>query len=145
MSPRLFLGPFEKRKLKQRIKVFEQKTGCELVFHFRRKLGENPDQKNEFLFKKFKLDQTQSRRTILVTLALTDRQFAVWADQGIALHTGDKLWLGICDHLGRDLKKGKHLRALINAIEFAEKTLADLPHSQKTKDEVSNDPIIEDE
>src|SRR5437879_1989236 len=108
--PRTFLNTEETLTLSDRVAQFERKTGCELVFHFRRRLGTNPTAFNQKLFLRFKLNETTGHRGILITLALVDRKFAVWADEGVAVHTGDKLWLGLCEILGRDLKTQSHLQ-----------------------------------
>jgi len=154
--PRTFLNNQETKTLSERVAVFEEKTGCELVFHFRRRLGTNPTEYNRKLFYKFKLDKTTGHRGILITLALVDRKFSVWADEGVAIHTGasgigSKLWLSLCEVLSRDLKSLSHIQALLNAVEHAETMLKDLAPLDKKgqhkefKNELSNSPIIEGE
>ena len=58
----------------RQVAEFERETACELVFHFRRKLGPDPLQANKHLFFKLKLDRTFNRKGILITLALAERQ-----------------------------------------------------------------------
>ncbi len=149
--PKSFLTKNETEELEKHVATFEDVTGCELVFHFRRSLGSNPVEFNRQLFSRFKLDQTTGHRGILITLALSQRQFAVWADKGVAIHTGDKLWLGLCQSLAKDLKNGTHLTALLNCVALAQDMLKDLApldgegHRKHFKNELSNKPIIEDE
>jgi uncharacterized membrane protein len=149
--PGTFLNAEETKKLAERVAVFEKNTGCELVFHFRRRLGTHPTEFNKKLFYRFKIDHTTGHRGILITLALVDRKFAVWADEGVAIHTGDKLWLSLCDLLGRDLKSISHIQALLNAVDHAESMLKDLApldeqgKHKEFKNELSNAPIIEGE
>jgi hypothetical protein len=145
-TPSLFLTRPEMARLAKRVHLFEEKTGCELVFHFRKRLGDDPLNRNRRLFHKFKLDHTEGRRAMLITLALTERKFAVWVDQGIAKHTGEKIWHNVTDGLSRDLRKGLRLEALLHAADTAEQMLHDLPKSEKSlHNEISDEPIIEDE
>jgi uncharacterized membrane protein len=143
--PRTFLSKDETAKLAQRVQAFESKTGCELVFHFRRRLGSHPTEFNRKLFSKFKLDQTLSRRGILITLALIDRKFAVWTDTGIADHAGEKFWNTLCQELAKDLKDGTHIQALLNAVMHAEIILHDMKPLKDFKNELPNTPLIEGE
>lgn len=146
-SPRHFLTKEETKKLSDRVAMFETKTSCELVFHFRRRLGREPLVKNESLFYKFGLEKTKHRNAILITIAVTDHKFAIWADQGVIRHTGDGLWHHVTSLMSHLLKNGKRLQALFAAIEEAEAVLAkEQPHfaSEKQENEISNLPIIED-
>jgi uncharacterized membrane protein len=144
-SPRYFLSKSETQKLMDRVAIFEDKTGCELVFHFRRKLGPSPTEMNRKLFFKFNLDKTTGHRGILITLSLTDRQFSVWADEGVAVHAGDRFWTVLCEGLARDLKTGSHLQALLNSIATAEKMLEGMKPINHFDNELSNAPIVDDE
>ena len=147
-SPRFFLTKEETKKLSKRVATFESRTSCELVFHFRRRLGADPLQKNESLFYKFGLDKTKHRNGILITLGISDRKFAIWADQGVIRHTGDNLWHQVSQLMSHLLKNGKHLQALCAAVDEAEAVLAkEQPHfkDESQKNELSNSPIIEDE
>jgi uncharacterized membrane protein len=143
--PKSFLTKDETEILEKRVAQFEEKTGCELVFHFRRKLGPKPTEFNRDLFYSFKLDKTSGGRGILITLALKEKKFAVWADHGVAIHTGDKLWTSLCKSLARDLKTDSHLQALINCIAIAEDMLQGLAPHKHFENELSNKPIIEDD
>ena len=79
--PRFFLSRKEVGTLSRRIDVFEKLTGCEIVFHFRKTLNENPLEETQRLFLKFGLHKTHHRAAILVVISLWDRKFAVWADE----------------------------------------------------------------
>jgi uncharacterized membrane protein len=146
-SPRFFLNDKETEILEARISQFEEKTACELVFHFRRKLGDEPLARARELFEKFNLQKTTHRNAILITIALKDRKFAIWADEGVIRHTGDKLWHDVKDHMSHLLKNGQRLQALIHAVAEAENVLAsEQPRFKDSlKNEISNSPIIEDD
>ena len=147
-SPHFFLTEDETAKLSQRVSSFEAKTTCELVFHFRRRLGKEPLKKNEELFYKFGLEKTKHRNAILITLALSDRQFAIWADEGVIRHTGDALWVRVTELMSHLLKNGKRLQALMAAIDETEAVLfKEQPHylGEATSNEISNAPIIDDD
>lgn len=129
----------------ERVGHFEKVTGCELIFHFRRRLGRHPLEANRLLFYKYKLHQTHHRSAILLTLALKERQFAVWADEGVVRRSGDKLWSEVCQTLSQKLKQGHRLEALCAAVDVAENVLrSEQPHRDEMDDEISNRPIIEE-
>jgi uncharacterized membrane protein len=149
-SPRFFLNEQETKKLEDRVALFEKRTSCELVFHFRRRLTDDPMARAKELFYEFGLEKTTHRNGILIIIALTDRKFAIWADEGVIRHTGDKLWDGVRDHMSHLLKHGQRLDALIHAIVEAETVLEkEQPRfkgeiSRENKNELSNAPIIEE-
>ena len=142
-SPKYFLNRHETSQLIQRVSTFEKKTGCELVFHFRHRLGSDPETKNRELFHKFGLDKTSDRRAILVTLALQERTYAIWADEGVEKHAGQELHNKIGQHLKSHLKKGDHLLALMGVIDLAEAALKSSHSARHLSNEIPDKPIIE--
>jgi uncharacterized membrane protein len=132
ISPRHFLNRSERRKLVLRTSEFYKKTGCEIFFHFRRTLGPDPLHANRGLFSRFKLHRSDEHN-ILVTLALVDRRVSVWAGEKVAVHTGDKLWNGMIEAIVSELKAEKHLQALLDACDVAEKLLLGFSEPEKAK------------
>ena len=147
--PRYFLKRSESKQLGRRVASFEESTACELVFHFRRRPGPDPLKFNQYLFHKFKLDQTERRTGILITLALKDRNFAVWADEAVVRQAKDHLWKEVTDLLGTRLKEGKRLEALLDLIAHIETCLAKEqppdPSYRGPRNELKNEPIVEKE
>jgi uncharacterized membrane protein len=145
-SPKLFLTTEERKALAARINEFERSSDCELVLHLRRKLPVSDALESaRGLFYKFGLEKTERRTGILLLLALQDRKFAIWADEGVVRRSSDQLFKQVCDKISEGLKGGKHLEALLSGIDVLEKTLGhEQPALVRNPDELSNEPIIED-
>lgn len=114
------------------------------MFHFRRKLGPDPENANKALFHKFKLHETSDHRAILITLALQEKKFAVWVDEGVEKHGGQILHDNIGKHLKEHLSQSRHLEALLGVVDIAEKALKNSKSSSHKANEIPNEPIIED-
>ena len=142
-SPRFFLTRSETAQLMARIAQFEKSAGCELVFHFRRKLGPQPEKANQELFHPFGLDKTSDRRAVLVTLALREKQFAIWADDGVEKHAGRALHDEIARHLKAHLPEERHLQALLGVVDIAESRLKGTATGHHQGNEIPNKPVIE--
>ena len=144
-TPRFFLTRSERRLFAERVKHFESKSDCELIFHLRRKL-DGPDivETNKRLFYRFKLDKTLKRTAILVTLALAEKKLAIWADEGVVRRSDDKLFDRTCLVIAAGLGRGERLKALLGGIDELEKTLAiEQPAQTGKTSEISDEPIIE--
>ena len=142
-SPRFFLTRRETQRLIERVAQFERAAGCEMVFHFRRKLGADPELANRELFHRFGLDKTSDRRAVLVTLALRDKHFAIWADEGVEKNAGRALHDDIAKHLKLHLPEGRHLDALLGVIDIAEKHLKGTATGRHHGNEIPDKPIVE--
>ncbi|MDZ4677924.1 MAG: TPM domain-containing protein [Oligoflexia bacterium] len=141
-----FLTKEENQILLKRVEKFENQTGCELAFHIRQNLGSDPLKANEALFFKFGLDKTEHRNAILVTVALAERQFAIWADVGVMRQSGDKLWNDISQKMEGALKLGQHLAAFTLVADMSENVLSKEQSAvsrMPNGNELSNKPIIE--
>ncbi len=145
--PKHFLSRKEEVLLSARIIQFEDRTGCELVFHFRKELGEKPFERARELFYHFGLDKTEHHAAIIVVLSFTDRKYAVYVDENVVSKTEDNLWTQVGDAIAAKLKTGERLSALLTALDLAEKPLA-LNEPEKLKNQkhvLSNKPITEEE
>ncbi len=145
-SPKHFLSKKEEGLLSTRIDAFEKATGCELVFHFRKNLGEKPLHRAEELFFRFGLDKTSHHAAILVVLSFNDRKYAVWVDSHVKKHSDDKLWTEVGDVIRNHMTKGERLNALTSAMDLAQKSLKiENPKSSGDfKQSLSNKPITEE-
>lgn len=145
-SPSAFLNKQEKEKLLLRISEFENLTHCELVIHFKRNFKGDPLQDNQRLFQKHQLDRTPLKNAILLTLAIAQRQFAIWADEGVAQNAPKDLWDQISERLSHSLREEKRLEGLLACIDLLEKriSLKD-PNAKRESNALNNEPLVDDE
>ena len=147
-SPRYFLSSFETKTLSDKIDEFEKATGCELVFHFRKTLGENPLAHAEQLFHKFKLSETRHGAAILIVLSFVDRKYAVYVDKNVKKKSADDFWVLVGQSIARKLKEGSRLESLVTAVDMMQESLKNsdfkFDESQDQRS-LSNRPITEDE
>src|ERR1700734_551556 len=90
-SPHFFLSRKERKILREKTEICEKKTGCEIVFHVRGRLASDAVLHNRKLFHQHGLHESEHKRGILISLALRQRKFAVWVDEGVEKHNGEVL------------------------------------------------------
>lgn len=153
--PKYFLSQKETLKLCELIDHFEKASGCELVFHFRHKLGVQPFEKARELFYKFELDKTSHRAAILIAISFDDRKYAVYTDKNVdpsyqtRSEEGLKFWDKIGNLLANGLGEKKRLETLERVLETLTQSLALSPQEKETSKNLifnlSNKPKIESE
>ena len=69
------------------------------------------------LFRSLGMERTAQRNGVLLYLALEDRKFAVFGDEGIHAQVGPGFWDSVRDVLQRELRAGRPRGAVVLAVE----------------------------
>lgn len=104
----------------------------------------DPLHRAQELFAQLKMDQTPARNAILIYIALTDRQFALYGDEAIhQLAGGAAFWKSAAALLAGHLRKNELEQGLCNCIAELGRALAQhFPVTDGTKKNELPDDIV---
>jgi uncharacterized membrane protein len=108
----------EQRKIVEAIKKAERNTSGEVrVFvESRCSYVDAMDRAKEIFFK-LQMDRTEAHNGVLVYVALTDRQMALYGDEGIYKKTGgDPYWVHELNLMKRSFQEGKIADGIANCV-----------------------------
>ncbi len=140
-----YFSEAEKESLLNAIRQAELLTSGEIrLFIEHRCRFVNPVDRAAEVFYSLNMDKTASRNAVIVYLALKDRQFAVFADEGIYKAMGTSYWHAIAEKLLQDFKGDKHAAGLLTVIQNIGQALADkFPYDALTdKNELPDDIVF---
>jgi uncharacterized membrane protein len=91
------------------------------------------------LFRSLAMERTRQRNGVLLFIALEDRKFAVFGDEGIHAQVGHGFWDSVRDVLQHELRAGHPGAGVIAAVGEIGRVLAQyFPHQRDDKDELPN-------
>lgn len=112
-----FFSPEENALIVDAIRTAEQQTSGEVrVFVESRCRFVDPLDRAAEIFWNLKMHATQHRNSVLVYVAMKDRQFAIFADQGIHERLGNAFWQQEVAAMGRHFTEDRYTEALINVV-----------------------------
>lgn len=96
------------------------------------------------IFWSLKMDQTAHRNSVLLYVALRDKQFAIFADRGIHERLGDEYWQQQVSLLGKHFRNNDYSPALVKVIHDIGQALHDhFPYDAQTdKNELPDDIVF---
>lgn len=90
-------------------------------------------------FKIHGLDKTKKRNGLLIFISLFEKRVTLIADTGISQHVPQSEWKKITDKLAQNIKNGKLVSGICEAIEACGKILSQhFPKERGDKDELQN-------
>lgn len=107
----------EKEAILDAIRQAEQRTSGEvrLFIESRCRFVDALDRAAEIFFN-LKMEQTEKRNAVLVYLAMKDKQFAIFADEGIYKAVGASYWNNEAAGMFNAFKKESYANGLVNVI-----------------------------
>jgi uncharacterized membrane protein len=144
-DPAAFFSQQEKDAIFQAIQNAEQRTSGEVrVFIENRCRFVNPLDRAAELFFLLKMDKTVDRNAVLVYLAMKDRQFAVFADEGIYKALGKEYWTREAESLLQAFMAENYSAGLVTVIKDVGEALHQhFPYDQKVdKNELPDDIVF---
>ena len=127
------------------IKAAEQQTSGEVrVFVENRCRYVDPLDRAAEIFFSLKMDQTKDHNGVLVYVALKDRQFAVFADQGIHEKVGEPFWQKEVAAMKQCFVEEKPVAAITHVIQNTGAALKSFfPYDRQTdKNELPDDIVF---
>jgi uncharacterized membrane protein len=143
---RPLLPPEDQNKIVEAIQVAERNTSGELrVFMESRCSYVDPMDRAKEVFFNLKMDRTEDHNAVLIYVALTDRQMALYGDEGIYRKTGgDPYWKYELDILRRFFQEGSIAEGIASCALNIGKALSEhFPYDTDTdKNELPDDIVF---
>jgi uncharacterized membrane protein len=131
----------EQTRVVEAIKTAEQRTSGEIKVHVEARCpGGDPMKRATELFERLGLTRTRERNGVLLYLAMRDRQFAIFGDQGIHAEVGAQFWSEAAARLTEAFAGGRFGDGIVAAVEAIGARLAQrFPPRSDDRNELSDD------
>jgi len=128
----------QKEKLIQAIRDAENQTSGEIRVHLESRCKGSVLQRAAQMFEKLKMHETQHRNSTIIYLAVKDRKFAIFGDQGINEIVPDNFWEDVKEEMQSYFERGEFINGLILGINQVGKKLK--VHFPYQKDDINELP-----
>jgi uncharacterized membrane protein len=130
----------EKNEIVEAIQQAELNTSGEIRVHMENHCKGNVEARALNLFGRLKMHKTERRNGVLIYLAVKDRLFAIYGDQGINEKVPDDFWDSIRDRMKEKFSKGLFNEGLIAGIQaIGEKLKQYFPYQSDDTNELSDE------
>jgi uncharacterized membrane protein len=94
------------------------------------------------VFKKLKMHKTKERNAVLIYIAMEDRHFAIFGDEGIHQKMGYSFWNKEAESLKTYLKNGETVEGICQTVHDIGQVLKDFfPPNDDNGNELSDKPV----
>lgn len=139
-SAKKFFSEAQQNEIIKAIRQAEKQTSGEMRIHLEEHCKGNAYARALYIFSKLKMNATAERNGVLFYLAVSDKQFAIVADEGINKKVPDNFWDEIKDGMQAEFSKGRFMEGLIQSIEQAAVQLKmHFPFSKNDSNELPNE------
>jgi len=111
-----FFSKEEKEKIIQTIKDAENQTSGEIRLHLELRCKADTLERAVQVFKKLKMHETRLRNGTLIYIAVKDRKFSIFGDQGINEIVPDNFWEDVKEEIRGFFIKDKFADGVIRGI-----------------------------
>lgn len=144
-SARFFFTDAEKKRIVDAIKAAEKVTSGEIRVHLENTFKGDIFDKAVFVFEKLKMHKTKDRNSVLIYLAVKNKQFAIIGDVGINSKVGQSFWEDVKEIMYNHFKEGRFADGLCMAIDrVGEKLKTNFPCQADDVNELNDDISFED-
>ncbi|MBD3223870.1 MAG: TPM domain-containing protein [Caldithrix sp.] len=145
MNAKNFFNKQEKEKIVQAIKDAEKETSGEIRVHLESRCKTEPLDRAVKIFQKLKMHRTELRNGTIIYLAVNDRKFAIFGDQGINEKVPENFWDDIRENMQRHFKQGAFVAGLTQGIEaIGRKLKTYFPYQSDDVNELSDEISMDD-
>ena len=144
-SKKDFFTEDEKKQIVEGIRTAEQKTSGEIrVFVESRCRYVDPLDRASEIFLNLKMALTADRNSVLIYLAVKDRQFAIYADKGIHEKLGEVFWKNQVDSMTVHFRQQNFKNAIVGVIgDIGTALFTHFPFNRETdKNELPDDIVF---
>lgn len=136
-----FLSAKDEAEIIEAIRVSEEKTSGEIRVHIEASTNETIEERALEVFYHLKMDNTKLQNGVLIYVAVNDRSFCIYGDQGINAVVASDFWDCTKDAILNQFKQGNFKQGLIDGILNAGQELGKhFPwHHHHDTDELSNE------
>jgi uncharacterized membrane protein len=118
ITPENILSEQEKAVLQSSINAAERGTTGKIRVHIEKKAGKNPFEKARAVFESYGLNGYADRNCVLLYVSTEDRQFVVFADDGINEKVPEGFWKHVSDSVTGKMKEGQFSIGLTAAVSL---------------------------
>ena len=105
-----FLTKKEEEEIVEAIRIAENKTSGEIRVHIERTTDKDVYERTLDVFHLLKMDNTKERNGVLIYVAVDDKAFVIFGDEGINNIVGSEFWNSTRDKIASQFKLGKFKR-----------------------------------
>ena len=135
-----FLSAKEEEEIIQAIRMAERNTSGEIRIHIESHSKTEIYKRTADVFHFLKMDNTKLRNGVLIYVAVNDRSFVIYGDQGINDVVGNDFWENTRNIIQSHFKTGNYKKGLIDGvIKAGEQLERYFPWSQNDTDELPNE------
>ena len=140
MNVKKFFSDAEKNRILGAIKEAELETSGEIRLHLETRCkGDALDRAVE-LFEKLKMHETRLHNGTLIYLAVEDRKFAIFGDEGINSVVPENFWQDVKEEMRRYFTEKKFADGLVTGIaQVGHKLKAFFPYQDDDVNELPDD------
>ena len=145
MSTSKFFNKEETAKIIQAIKAAENQTSGEIRLHLESRCKGDALEHAVRVFEQLKMHETRLRNGTLIYLAIKDRKFAIFGDEGINKIVPENFWQDVKEEMREFFIRGEFVDGLGRGIFLiGEKLKAHFPYQQDDENELSDDISVGD-
>jgi uncharacterized membrane protein len=134
-----FLTSKEEAEIVEAIRIAECDTSGEIRVHIEQKCSYDVYEHALDVFHILKMDNTSLRNGVLIYVAVDNKSFVIFGDEGINNIVGADFWNSTRDKISKQFKSGNFKQGLIDGIKEAGKALSQhFPWDHSDKDELDN-------
>ncbi len=135
-----FFSKAEKEKIIQAIKEAENETSGEIRLHLESRCKGDPLERAVKVFEKLKIHETRLRNGTLIFLAVDDRKFAIFGDEGINEIVPDNFWDDVKEEMSQFFLKKQFADGISRGIFLIGEKLKDFfPYQDDDVNELPDD------
>ncbi len=111
-----FLTKKEEEEIVQAIIEAERNTSGEIRVHIEEHSKKNHAERTHEVFRMLKMENTKLRNAVLIYIAVADKYFQIYGDEGINNVVPNNFWETTCDVMQNQFKKQKFKQGIIDGI-----------------------------
>ena len=135
-----FFSKAEKEKIIQAIKEAENETSGEIRLHLESRCKGDPLERAVKVFEKLKIHETRLRNGTLIFIAVDDRKFAIFGDEGINEIVPDNFWDDVKEEMSQFFLKKQFADGISRGVFLIGEKLKDFfPYQDDDVNELPDD------
>ena len=119
-----FLSAEDEEKIVEAIRLAEKNTSGEIRVHIEKHCTKDIFEHTTEVFHYLKMDNTQQQNGVLIYVAVENKSFVIYGDNGINNVVDDNFWDSTRDIIASHFKNGNFADGLIQGIETTGKALS---------------------
>jgi len=114
-----FLSPIEEQEIVAAIRQAELNTSGEIRVHIEDHCNKPINERALEVFKTLHMDHTKLRNGLLIYIAVGDKTFGIYGDEGINNQVADNFWNATKSSIQSHFKKGHFKQGIVEGVILA--------------------------